>query len=255
MTKNDKKTKGILTTLVAAMFVMVSMNARVFAQGTGHGGGGGGVSKPGFCVWTEEEEHDEELLVKLAVPASDEEPVVEEGVPTWRWRGSAGESEFNFPYTGDLRFHPQARSEWCLDQRTVTPAAVTFVDATCKALGTYTIPEFDGVEYFIDEEVVAAGTYEIKADTTIVVTAKVIKTYFLDEGAVTEWTHKFVTPTAASCVVATPPAVLGTTTTVAQVKATPVGAADAGGADTALIGLVVSTFALSLGAIVRKFSL
>lgn len=56
-------------------------------------------------------------------------------------------------------------------------------------------------------------------------------------------------------VVVTPPAVLADTDEP-QVAVTPVGAADAGGAGTtALVGLVGSTLAVSLGAVIRRFSL
>jgi hypothetical protein len=138
-----------------------------------------------------------------------------------------------------------------LDQRTVTPAAVTFVDATCDALGTYTIPEFEGVEYYKDKEVVAAGTYDVDEDMTLVVSAEVMETYFLDEGAVVEWTNEFVTPT--DCDEDTP-AVLAAVTPTPQVTATPVGAANAGGAgSTALVGLVASSAVLGLGVATKKF--
>jgi hypothetical protein len=54
----------------------------------------------------------------------------------------------------------------------------------------------------------------------------------------------------------TPPAVLAAVTPTPQVAVKPVGAADAGGAGTtALVGLVGSTLAVSLGAVIRKFSL
>ncbi len=218
--------------LVAVMFAVFSTNATVLAQrGGGDDGDGGGAGNPGVCVWSNEEG----------------------GIYKWSWRGSVGESTYNFAYTGSSNLSGREKSAWCLDQRTVTPAVVTFVNATCDALGSYTIPKSDGVKYSIGDEVVAAGTYPVKEDTTVVVTAAVTETYFLDKDAVVEWTNKFVTPTDCAKDV---PAVLGTATTTPQVTVTPVGAADAGGTGTvALVGLVGSTVVLTLGAVIRKLSL
>ncbi|WP_168202603.1 ThuA domain-containing protein [Georgenia wutianyii] len=73
----------------------------------------------------------------------------------------------------------------------VTPAPVTFTDEDGTADDTYTIPAVEGVEYVVDGQVVAAGTYP--GSGTVTVTARAAEGYELAEGAVTEWSHAFAT--------------------------------------------------------------
>ncbi len=78
----------------------------------------------------------------------------------------------------------------------VTPAPVTFDHEGA----TYTVPSTDGVEYLVDGEVVAAGTYP--GSGTVTVTARVLAGVTLSVGATSGWTHRFspmvVNPVAPS---------------------------------------------------------
>jgi LPXTG-motif cell wall-anchored protein len=71
----------------------------------------------------------------------------------------------------------------------VTTDEVTFDDAYGTADDTYTVPDVEGVEYLVDGEAIAAGTYP--GSGTIVVTARALEGYVLSEGSVTEWTIVF----------------------------------------------------------------
>nr|WP_168202636.1 ThuA domain-containing protein [Georgenia wutianyii] len=73
----------------------------------------------------------------------------------------------------------------------VAPAAVTFTDEDGTEDDTYTVPWSVGVEYVVDGEVVAPGTYP--GSGTVTVTAVVLDGFRLEEGATTEWTHTFST--------------------------------------------------------------
>lgn len=174
---------------------------------------------------------------------------------TWRFEEHGKLEGNSFLYEGPTG-HNVKESEkdaWCLDQRTVTPTAVTFVAPTCTVKGTYTVPTMAGVTYYLGEAVVAAGTYTVSTDSTVKVAAKLSEGYFLDKDAVTEWSKAFVTPT---CPVVTTPGTVAGASTTAQVAVKPVGSANAGGAGTlALVGLGASTVVLAFGVLVRKFSL
>ncbi|MEI7631805.1 MAG: hypothetical protein WCJ60_00620 [bacterium] len=158
-----------------------------------------------------------------------------------------------FKSSHDDEGEDEDKDAWCVAQRTVTPTAETFINATCDAKGSYTVPTSAGVEYLVGEEVVAAGTYSVTAPAKVTVTAQVEEGYFLDEEVATEWTHDYAAATNCQAVLGT-----STTTTTAtpQVTAKPVGAANAGGqGNVALIGLAGSSVILAAGALLRKFAL
>ncbi|PFG39046.1 subtilisin family serine protease [Georgenia soli] len=71
----------------------------------------------------------------------------------------------------------------------VTPADVVFRDTDGNDKDTYTVPAARGVEYLVDGDVVAAGTYP--GSGTVTVTARAAASFVLVEGAATEWTHTF----------------------------------------------------------------
>ncbi|MFC4556033.1 glycoside hydrolase family 3 N-terminal domain-containing protein [Georgenia faecalis] len=71
----------------------------------------------------------------------------------------------------------------------VTPAAVVFTDEPGTAGDTFTIPEVEGVEYVIDGEPVAAGSYP--ASGTVSLTARALDGYVLTDDATTAWTFTF----------------------------------------------------------------
>ncbi|WP_458781253.1 RHS repeat domain-containing protein [Arthrobacter sp. D3-16] len=83
----------------------------------------------------------------------------------------------------------------------VGPAAVVFSDKDGTADDTYTVPTTEGVEYLVDDKVIAAGIYPGLA--TVTVKARATTDYALVAGAVAEWSHGFkatpyqVTPAAA----------------------------------------------------------
>lgn len=81
----------------------------------------------------------------------------------------------------------------------VTPTAVSFVDPTCEADGSYTIPAKEGVEYYVNDEKnpTAAGTYPITEDKEMTVTAKALGGYIL-KGTIS-WSHVFTFPTEEEC--------------------------------------------------------
>lgn len=134
-----------------------------------------------------------------------------------------------------------------------TAEPATFDPSTCDALGTYTIVEATGVDYTIDGEVVAPGTYTAANGTTVTIVAVAQEGYAFEADAVTSWTYTYNAPTDCET---TP--VVTTSSTTPQVTAKPVGAvhAGAGGAaaanGNALLGLVASIGTLAFG-IVRKF--
>ena len=137
----------------------------------------------------------------------------------------------------------------------VVPAAVTFTAPTCDALGSYTIPTTENVQYLINGKVVAAGTYTAQNGTTVTVTAETTQEgFFIGDETTDTWTNAFTAPTNCG-------EVLGaTTTTPPQVTAKPVGGVSAGaggGSSTstaAMVGLVGSIVTLGLGLSVRKWT-
>ena len=77
---------------------------------------------------------------------------------------------------------------------TVIPAEVTFTDIYCDADGTYVIPTVEGVQYYLGEEKVSAGTHLVVTGTSLTITAQAKTGYFLDEEADLEWSHIYVNP-------------------------------------------------------------
>lgn len=75
------------------------------------------------------------------------------------------------------------------DAVVVTPAAVTFTDLAGPRRDTFTVPAVEGVEYVMDGEVVAAGTYP--GSGTVTLTARALEGYQLAAEAETTWTHTF----------------------------------------------------------------
>ncbi|WP_345044479.1 LamG domain-containing protein [Georgenia daeguensis] len=76
----------------------------------------------------------------------------------------------------------------------VTPASVTFSDASGTASDRYVIPSKTGVEYLVGGAVKPAGTYA--GTGTVTVTARATDGYVIAAGAKTEWTHTFSTAVA-----------------------------------------------------------
>ncbi|WP_152191597.1 PQQ-dependent sugar dehydrogenase [Georgenia satyanarayanai] len=77
----------------------------------------------------------------------------------------------------------------------VTPAAVTFTDLPGTENDTFTVPRVVGVEYLVDGDVVAPGTYP--GAGTVTVTARPAEGYVLAEGSTAQWSHTFSTEVAA----------------------------------------------------------
>lgn len=132
-----------------------------------------------------------------------------------------------------------------------TAEPATFDPSTCGELGSYTIIESTGVDYMIDGEAVAPGTYTAANGTTVTIVAVAQEGYAFEPEAVTTWTYTFNVPTDCE----TPQVLSSSTTITPQVTAKPVGgvSAGAGGAATtdsrvALFGLV-----LSIGTVVFGF--
>jgi len=166
--------------------------------------------------------------------------------------GSEGQ-ELDFAYNGPLDdegMPGKGGDDWCISQRTVTPTAITFTNATCSSKGSYTVPTLVGVKYVVGEQVVEAGAYTVTVPANVTVTAQGINGYYLQQDAVTSWSYSF--SAAANC-----QAVLSTTTTTtAQVAVTPKGAVNAGGqGSVAVIGLTVSAVLLTAGALLKKITL
>jgi hypothetical protein len=71
----------------------------------------------------------------------------------------------------------------------VSPTPVTFTDKVGTKDDTYTVPATTGVEYLIDGEVVAAGTYP--GTWVVIVSARAKKDYVLAPGAPALWVAAF----------------------------------------------------------------
>ncbi|MGC5628803.1 exo-alpha-sialidase [Georgenia sp. Z1344] len=71
----------------------------------------------------------------------------------------------------------------------VTPEDVVFTDEDGTDADTFTVPEVEGVEYLVGDEVVEAGTHP--GEGTVTVTARAADGYELAEDATTEWSHTF----------------------------------------------------------------
>ncbi|GMA33397.1 GH92 family glycosyl hydrolase [Litorihabitans aurantiacus] len=77
----------------------------------------------------------------------------------------------------------------------VTPLPVVFTDERGREDDTYTIPSVTGVEYVVDGEVVAAGTYPGR--DLVRVEARPLPAFTFPEGATTVWEHVFTPPTSS----------------------------------------------------------
>src|SRR5690625_7523122 len=66
---------------------------------------------------------------------------------------------------------------------------MVFTDEPGTDRDSYTVPAVEGVEYLVDGEVVAAGTYP--GAGTVTVTARALDGFVLADGATTEWSHTF----------------------------------------------------------------
>ena len=77
------------------------------------------------------------------------------------------------------------------EAQVVEPQAVTFTDEDGTADDTYTVPEIEGVQYLLDDAVIAAGTYPGEGEVTV--TARAADGYVLAEDATTQWSHTFDT--------------------------------------------------------------
>lgn len=73
--------------------------------------------------------------------------------------------------------------------KAVKPAPVVFSDVPFTENDTYTIPETEGVEYWVAGKVVEAGTYA--GLDRVTVTAKAKEGYVLASGSTVEWTDRF----------------------------------------------------------------
>lgn len=138
-----------------------------------------------------------------------------------------------------------------------TAEPATFDPSTCGELGSYTIVESTGVDYTINDVVVAPGTYTAANGTTVTIVAVAQEGYAFRPDAVTTWTYTFNAPTNCE----TPQVLSSTTTVTPQVTAQPTGGVSAGAggaavADTkaALLGLVVSIGTVAFG-VVRKMTI
>lgn len=80
-----------------------------------------------------------------------------------------------------------ATFSWTKSLTEVTPAEATFEDECGIEKDTYTVPETEGVDYFVDGEVVEAGTHP--GSGTVTITAQPQAGYTLT--GTTEWTHEF----------------------------------------------------------------
>lgn len=80
-----------------------------------------------------------------------------------------------------------ATFSWTKSLTEVTPAEATFADECGTEKDTYTVPETEGVDYFVDGQVVEAGTHP--GSGTVTVTAQPQAGYTLT--GTSEWSHEF----------------------------------------------------------------
>lgn len=81
----------------------------------------------------------------------------------------------------------------------VTPAVITFTDATCEIDANYVIPSTTGVQYFVDDVLTTAGTYYVTESKTIAFRAEALTGYVFAQNAVSSWSHEFVIPSYIEC--------------------------------------------------------
>lgn len=109
-----------------------------------------------------------------------------------------------YPATGDVTVTARAIGDYVLDGEDswshsfvveeVVPAAVTFQDENGKSNDTYTVPSTTGVEYEVNGEVVAAGTYPASGE--VVAIAHALPGYVLSGEST--WSHTFNDSTKVS---------------------------------------------------------
>ena len=93
----------------------------------------------------------------------------------------------------DYALAPGALASWSMTFKAtpfpVSPAAVTFIDKVGTKDDTYTVPATTGVEYLVDGQVVAAGTYP--GTWVVIVSARAKMGYVLAPGAPALWVAAF----------------------------------------------------------------
>jgi hypothetical protein len=129
----------------------------------------------------------------------------------------------------------------------VVPAAVTFTAPTCDAKGSYTIPTTEHVQYKVNGQVVAAGTYSAENGSTVTVTAEATEGFFIGDETTDSWTNTFTAPTNCGHVLSA----------VTQVQAPTggVGAGEGGASSATSLAALLGVFG-SLGSIgygLRRF--
>lgn len=95
--------------------------------------------------------------------------------------------------TWEHEFTVPTDEECVLGAESVVPAPVTFVDPSCDANGSYTIPATEGVEYKVEGVVTPAGTYSVVGNATINFTAIALEGFELE--GTSAWSHQFTVPT------------------------------------------------------------
>jgi hypothetical protein len=89
-----------------------------------------------------------------------------------------------------LTANPQAQP------KSVTAAAVTFLDKDGTAQDTYTIPKVDGVDYIIGSTITPSGTYAGAGTVTVV--AKARTGFVLASGSTSQWSSTFTSHSRTS---------------------------------------------------------
>lgn len=125
--------------------------------------------------------------------------------------------------------------------QSVTPAAVIFTTPTCSVLGFYTVPTTEGVKYYVNSIVVAAGKHTMNNGVTVTVTAIADDGVELKEGATNQWTYTFTAPTNCGG----SGSVLGDSTTLPNTSANSTGFV-------AAIASIVIAASTMLGAFIRR---
>lgn len=92
-------------------------------------------------------------------------------------------------------FHIKTDLECVLGTESVTPEAVIFTAPTCDKLGYYTVPEMQGVKYYVNGQVVDKGKHVVANGTTVTINAVAEEGFSIKEGATNQWTYTFTAPT------------------------------------------------------------
>lgn len=81
---------------------------------------------------------------------------------------------------------------------TLAPAVTEVApEAPTQNGGTVTIPEVEGIEYVVDDEVVSPGELELESGVPLKVSARAEEGYALTEGSTSEWTFEYEAPVIA----------------------------------------------------------